>query len=160
MDLANLPLGHTAWHSSDEDSGPDVGLQLGLGDGASIYVGELATTTVIDNLDNAGEFPDRSWIALLDGDETRIAGAVADDEAARAVFDIVASLARKAAAWDRIDFEALAQELTRAAADPGAFVGLKDNRSLIQWQGDALRVALKQTLMAQASSGEGPTHGE
>jgi hypothetical protein len=32
--------GLVTWHSSEEDGGPDVGLSLGLGDGAMLWVGE------------------------------------------------------------------------------------------------------------------------
>jgi hypothetical protein len=33
--------GVVTWHSSDEDSGPDVGLSIGLGDGKLLWVGEV-----------------------------------------------------------------------------------------------------------------------
>lgn len=33
--------GEVTWHSSDEDSGPDVGLSMGLGDGKLLWVGEV-----------------------------------------------------------------------------------------------------------------------
>lgn len=33
--------GAVTWHSSDEDSGPDVGLSMGLGDGKLLWVGEV-----------------------------------------------------------------------------------------------------------------------
>jgi hypothetical protein len=34
-------FGEVTWHSSDGDSGPDVGLSMGLGDGKLLYVGVL-----------------------------------------------------------------------------------------------------------------------
>ena len=33
--------GVVTWHSSDEHSGPDVGLSMGLGDGKLLWLGEL-----------------------------------------------------------------------------------------------------------------------
>ena len=33
--------GEVTWHSSDGDSGPDVGLSMGLGDGKLLWVGEV-----------------------------------------------------------------------------------------------------------------------
>lgn len=34
-------LGHVCWHCSDPDSGPDVGLSLGLGGNRLLWVGEI-----------------------------------------------------------------------------------------------------------------------
>ena len=34
-------LGHVIWHSTDEDSGPDVGISIGMGDGKSLWIGEI-----------------------------------------------------------------------------------------------------------------------
>lgn len=41
--MTNLKLGHAEWHSSDEDSGPDVGIAIGLNNGAHLWVGELSS---------------------------------------------------------------------------------------------------------------------
>lgn len=35
-------IGRITWHTSDEDSGPDVGISLYLGENERIYVGEIS----------------------------------------------------------------------------------------------------------------------
>lgn len=43
--------GEVTWHSSDDDSGPDVGLSIGLGNGKWLYAGEISR----DLHDDGGE---------------------------------------------------------------------------------------------------------
>lgn len=43
MSEADLSLrGEVNWHSSDEDSGPDLGMSVGIGNGKWLYVGEIS----------------------------------------------------------------------------------------------------------------------
>lgn len=35
-------LGQVTWHSSDGESGPDVGIEIDLGNGKTLYVGEAS----------------------------------------------------------------------------------------------------------------------
>ena len=37
-----MAFGETQWHSSEEDGGPDVGILIGLHDGAQLWIGELS----------------------------------------------------------------------------------------------------------------------
>lgn len=41
-DVVDSSLGAVTWHSSDVDSGPDVGISIGLGGGKLFYVGEIS----------------------------------------------------------------------------------------------------------------------
>jgi hypothetical protein len=87
-DTARVERGQVVWFSSEEDGGPDCGLEVGLGDGASVYVGELANAT----LEEHGIDPkqgDGWWIVLHDSDGLEIAGSVADQEAARKLADAI-----------------------------------------------------------------------
>ena len=39
-------FGRVTWLSSEEDGGPDVGVVLGLGEGRSLFIGELPNITL------------------------------------------------------------------------------------------------------------------
>lgn len=84
--------GSVLWHSSEEDGGPDVGIQVGLGAGWSLYMGERADATLEDH--GIGEELRASWWIVLYGPRTqRIIGAVPDVyEAREAVEEIAARL--------------------------------------------------------------------
>lgn len=79
-------LGQITSLTSDEDGGyPDVGIIVGLGDGASLYVGEVSAATA-----GASEFPGRWRIALhRDGKGFQVAGLVSDEFNAREMVDLV-----------------------------------------------------------------------
>jgi hypothetical protein len=71
-------MGNVCWHSSDEDSGPDVGISVGLGD-AMLFVGEVP-----------GLFGGWSMcVYLASGDRLDIAETVNGDEA-RVLVEILA----------------------------------------------------------------------
>ncbi len=59
-------LGRVTWHSTGPDEGPDVGMELGLGDGVTLYLGELADATLAES----GLKPSRFawWGALITKD--------------------------------------------------------------------------------------------
>lgn len=83
-------LGKITWLSSDEDGGPDVGLILGLGDGASLYVGEISNRELRDQgLDEAEHSGTGWWVTLHTRGGFQIVGPVADTEAARELVDHV-----------------------------------------------------------------------
>ena len=92
----NLPrdddIGAVVWNSSDEDSGPDVGLSLGLGEGKSLWLGELAKAT----LEDAGVAVDDGgmgwWLAMAGPNDMQVIAPVVDHEAARSLFDTLARL--------------------------------------------------------------------
>lgn len=39
---AREPIGSVEWHSSEEDGCPDVGMRIALGDGSSLWIGEIS----------------------------------------------------------------------------------------------------------------------
>lgn len=39
--IADIPIGHVQWHSSEEDGGPDVGVMLRLNETQALWLGEL-----------------------------------------------------------------------------------------------------------------------
>ena len=78
-------FGRLTWLSSEEDSGPDVGVVLGLGAGRALFVGELANVT----LEEHGLDPkDGSWwLSMYEPDDHIILGPVRNEYGARDVFD-------------------------------------------------------------------------
>ncbi len=90
-DEGETTRGRVNWHSSGEDEGPDVGLSLGLGDGRLLWVGELANATVTEAGVDIEAHNSTWWIAMFDGDAVKVAGAVADQDAARDLFDAIAA---------------------------------------------------------------------
>lgn len=77
-------LGAVTWHSSGEDEGPNVGLQLGLGEGASLWLGE-------------GEGAGWQFALVLNDAFTPVAK-VFDDEQARELFDRISKAIQAARA--------------------------------------------------------------
>lgn len=98
IDSVRDKLGVVGWHSSGEDEGPDVGLELGLGQGRSLYLGEMPKRSLKEAGVDLTRFPDAWWFVLYGENSTDVAAAVAGDEAARALFDLVAGLAEALAA--------------------------------------------------------------
>lgn len=85
-------LGSILWHCSDEEGGPDVGIQVGLGNGLSLYFGEVANVTLEDHGVDLARFPDGWWAVLYGGTSgTRILGAVPDGYEAREACDEIAA---------------------------------------------------------------------
>jgi len=83
---AQATLGTLTWHSSGEDEGPDVGLELGLGGGRTLYVGELADATVREAGYEPGGAP--WWIAVTsDAEGFQLVGPVLDVEGGREMVD-------------------------------------------------------------------------
>lgn len=41
LSIADIPVGHVQWHSSEEDGGPDVGIMLRLNETQALWLGEL-----------------------------------------------------------------------------------------------------------------------
>lgn len=73
--------GGVTWHSSGEGEGPDVGLQLDLGGGRSLWLGE-------------GQKPIGWQFAVIMGDEIVPVADVIDHDQARALFDDLAVAVR------------------------------------------------------------------
>lgn len=89
--------GHVTWHSSDEDSGPDVGMTIGLGDGRMLWVGAIsraryAETEGVSHLgDDFGW-----WIILYDQQGSTVVGKCRDAESAHTMIEwLEAALSRR-----------------------------------------------------------------
>lgn len=78
-------FGRVTWLSSEEDGGPDVGVVLGLGEGRSLFIGELPNITLQEHgLDpNDGSW----WLSMYEPDDHIILGPVRNEYGARDVFD-------------------------------------------------------------------------
>ncbi len=76
--------GEVTWHSSDEDSGPDVGLSIGLGDGRVLYVGEVSK----DMADRSDAPDDLGWHLVLYPEAESFAS-FHDAEKAREFFEVM-----------------------------------------------------------------------
>lgn len=87
--------GSVLWHCSEEHGGPDVGIQVGLGGGWSLYCGEVANSTLEDH--GVGDELQASWWLVLYGPNVaRIIGAVPDEYQAREAIDEIALRMRAA----------------------------------------------------------------
>jgi hypothetical protein len=89
--------GHVIWHSSDEDSGPDVGLSLGLGNGMMLWLGEMSNRALEEAEIDLSRYSDGWWLTLYQPGKTTIIGAVPDSYEARDAFDEIAAVVRSAA---------------------------------------------------------------
>lgn len=66
-------FGRVVWHSSDEDSGPDVGVTIGFGSGRALWFGEISKKMHEEEGAEAAELGDHfgTWIILYDDNEPR-----------------------------------------------------------------------------------------
>lgn len=83
--------GSVLWHSSEEDGGPDVGIQVGLGSGFSLYLGEVSNATLREH-GVPPEYPDGWWMVLYGPSDEWIIGAVPDQYVARDAIEHIAVL--------------------------------------------------------------------
>ncbi|WP_374572595.1 hypothetical protein [Phenylobacterium sp.] len=90
---APLPLGRVRWHCSEEDGGPDVGVELALGGGLTLYAGELADETVKSHGIKAAS-PSGWWLVLWGDKIEHIFGPVSDSYEAREAVDLMAGALR------------------------------------------------------------------
>lgn len=81
--------GKTTWHSSDEDSGPDVGLSLGLGDGKMLWIGEIVQQRYEDGGESAAALGSSDGWWLMIYPEGRLLAKFTDTETARDYFEIM-----------------------------------------------------------------------
>lgn len=65
-DPTESTLGHVIWHSSDEDSGPDVGISIGLGGGKTLWIGEITDDAYAEGEDEAKALGDSGgwWLMM------------------------------------------------------------------------------------------------
>lgn len=93
-----VPFGHVGWACSDEDGGPDVGIFLGLGNGAMLWCGDITSNLYDDERPDIEQLGDESgwWIILYTKDSARVLGKTHDRYLAQDIFDEIAALLRSA----------------------------------------------------------------
>lgn len=79
-ELDRTKRGLLMWHCSEEDGGPDVGRSIGLGDGMSIWFGEISNSLHAEAGEDASELGDSSgtWIILFSPDDAKVIGKAVD----------------------------------------------------------------------------------
>lgn len=85
--------GFITWHCSEEDGGPDVGIELGLGGGRTLYAGELADATIAES----GIDPEQGrgwWLAVHKRGGFEIIGSVADSLTAQEFLEELSAMLR------------------------------------------------------------------
>lgn len=84
--------GAVTWLSSDGESGPDVGMSIGLGDGRSLWVGEISRDLWEDGgEDVAGLGDDFGWWLILYGPNAcEVLGKFVTADSARQMMDALA----------------------------------------------------------------------
>jgi hypothetical protein len=87
-DIDEDPIGTLAWHCSDKDSGPDVGVSIKLGDNEVLWLGEITRKLHAE----AGCPGDDLgwWIIYYNGPASTPIAKCFDEEAARDLFDRLA----------------------------------------------------------------------
>lgn len=103
--------GKVTWHSSDEDSGPDVGLSIGLGDGRMLWVGEVSKSKIAE-IEGAVELGGDGgwWIVVYGQNESTVVGKCVSAESARVMFDwLEAALRPKPISMRGFDEETIAE---------------------------------------------------
>lgn len=86
------------WLCSEEDSGPDCGVVLGLGHGWSLHVGEFADATLREhNFDPTKHEGVGWWVAVCGPDGLQIVGPALNQDGGREMVDqIFAALSSEA----------------------------------------------------------------
>lgn len=94
MDEPSTELGEVTWISSDDDSGPDCGIAIGLGNGEMILLGDMPNRTLAEH-----GIPDFGgwWLVHYTKTETRIVAKAIEEDAARDFLEhVLAPLLRRA----------------------------------------------------------------
>lgn len=87
------PFGALIWHSSDEDSGPDVGVSIRLGDYKLLWCGEV-TDSLYNETEGASDLGGSGgwWIILYDGPTSRLIAKCVDYYEVRDAFDRLSAI--------------------------------------------------------------------
>lgn len=91
-------IGALEWYSTDEDSGPDVGLRLHIGGGVWLYAGEITKACWEDGVEAKDLGDDGGWWLRIEneaGQTTRLIGRV-EQYAVQDMFDEIAGALRSA----------------------------------------------------------------
>lgn len=93
-------LGQVTWHSSDEESGPDIGISIDLGDGVILYVGEISRDLHASDPEAVALGEDFGWWLTLYGPNPHAGGEpiakFVSAHAAREFVDLLVKMAPKA----------------------------------------------------------------
>jgi hypothetical protein len=99
IDREDTSIGGVTWHSSDEDSGPDVGISVYLGPDDRLWAGEISKRTFEEwegdlNFDNDGGW----FLVRYTGKEVKIIAKFGDEgqHEAQAFLEWIAALTRAA----------------------------------------------------------------
>lgn len=96
IDRENTSVGGVTWHSSEEDSGPDVGISVYLGKNDRLWAGEISRSLFEKNgapFDN-----DMGWFLVRFGpdNDTKLIAKFSDGEQARDFIEQIAAWTREA----------------------------------------------------------------
>lgn len=87
--------GRVVWHSSEEGSGPDVGLTIGLGGGRSLWFGEIVSTRFAvfadEHKDHQLGNDDGWWMILYGKARVDVLAKFGDAYAAQEFADVLAA---------------------------------------------------------------------
>lgn len=87
--------GEICWHSSEAEGGPDIGIEVGLTESESLYVGELSRETLIE----AGVSPEvvdgvsGAWVSIVDDQGIRVLAFTASTQDGDEARDLVYAIA-------------------------------------------------------------------
>lgn len=80
--------GSLVWHCSEEDSGPDIGVSIKLGDHALLWCGEITSRLYAETEGAAGlGGEDGWWIILYEGEGSTAIAKCVDAYAAKVAFE-------------------------------------------------------------------------
>lgn len=92
VEAEDTTIGGVTWHSSDEDSGPDVGISVYLGPDDRLWCGEISRS-LFDEANGAEHFPDDigRFIVRYQGKEAKLIAKCADELEAREFIEQIAA---------------------------------------------------------------------
>lgn len=91
-------LGVVQWHCSEEGGGPDVGVSLGLGEGRTLWAGEISKQRHAEAGDEAAALGDDFgwWLIMYEKQSAQVIAKCLNCYEARSMFDLIASALRTA----------------------------------------------------------------
>lgn len=100
----NTTVGGITWHSSEEDSGPDVGISVYLGPDDRLWCGEISRR-LFEEHDGPARFDSDlgAFIVRYAGKETTLIAKCADMDTGREFVEQIAEWVRKSALLDQFE---------------------------------------------------------
>lgn len=92
-DNEDTSIGGITWHSTDEDSGPDVGISVIVGENDRLWCGEISRA-LFDDQNGPEHFPDdMGWFLVRYGpnNDTKLIAKFSDQYAAQEFIEEIAS---------------------------------------------------------------------